>query len=257
MAIQVFLEIGLEDGHRAHLLDLPGCTVKGRTRDRLMAAIPQNAVSHLAWLRSHGEEFNTCNDMQFSITEEKEITRQKNGYEVRAWFSWDGKELKEAEFLRWLKLLSHANNDLAERIMALPCDILDWYPAAFRHRSIKEIVFKVVEGAGWCLSRLKEDPNTFQVPVCSGTMSEYLAVVRTKAMSMLYFIFEHDRTRRFKHQGEEWSLRKSMRRYLELTLESLKEIDTIASLYWRKCNEGILLKNPEIITGREPVFANT
>ena len=79
------------------------------------------------------------------------------------------------------------------------------------------------------------------MPNNSNSLSESLAISRTKLMSMLYFFFEHEKDRIVEYKQEKWSLNKIMRRVLELTLESLKEIDYITSSYWCKYNEGLLL----------------
>lgn len=240
--IGVFLEIGGKDGHCAHIFDLPGFCMKGRTKERLLAVIPQAALSHLSWLRSHGEIFPFFDDgSTFNVVEEFEVKKDKDGYEIRGWFSKDGELLNEKEFLFLLKLISYAHNDLKERVMSLPRDLFQWQqtPRSFK---ISQIISRLMELQIWFLSRLKDNPNNFNLHIGTGSISESLALIRTKVMSTLYFYFEQDtRNRKYEHLGELWSLRKVLRKHLESTLECLQDIDSIVSEYWRKCNEKILL----------------
>lgn len=239
--LKVFFETGARFGHRAHILELPGCAIKGRTKERLIDALPQAISSHISWLRSHDEKIIPLNGPGFFVFEERNVLYKNDGYEIRSWFSWDEEVFIETEFLKWLKVITYARNDLSERVMDLPGDILGWKQPLAKRETIREIIEKLINRERWYLSRLKNEPYNLYMPNNSNSLSESLAVSRTKVMSMLYFFFEHDKDHIVEHQQEKWSLKKIMRCILELTLESLKEIDYIASSYWCKYNEGLLL----------------
>lgn len=239
--LKLFLETGAVDGHRAHIFELPGCTIKGRTRERLIDAVPQSISSHIAWLRSHDDELVIPKEQSFSIIEEKSVTYKNDGAEIRAWFSWDEDFFTETDFLKWLKVITYARNDLSERVMDFPIELLDWKQSLSKRDTVKDILYNLINREIWYLSRLKNGISEVYAPNSYNTISECLALSRTKLMSMLYLFFEHEKKHCVEYQHEKWSLKKIMRRTLELTLESLKEIDYIASSYWCKYNEKVLI----------------
>ena len=231
----VYLEIAGDGRCMAHVLDLPGCTVRAPSRDEALRRLPNAIRDYHAWLRRHGEP---------APPEEEpidiEIVGESSGFgpfdpgDAAAFFPQDREPVTPEEMEHHFRLMAHARADLLALVQALPNDLLDWQPAP-QSFSIRRLLRHIGNAEEWYVSRLVP-PDTLppewehdeDLPIF-----EFLEMERRTAVARLRQLTAEERSGVFypthwtQHPEEPWTARKVLRRFLEHEREHTAQVREI------------------------------
>ena len=222
----------------AHILDLPGCTLRAPSRTETLARLPAAILDHLAWLRRHGEPIPPADDPV-----EIEVAGESHGFgpfdpdDTAALFPPDRVPLTPAEMEAYFRLMAHARADLLSLVEPLPDDLLDRQPDPDSW-AIRRILRHIGNAEEWYVSRLVP-PDTLppewehddELPVF-----EFLAMERRTAIDRLRRLTAEELavvvypTCWTNHPDEPWTARKSFRRAVEHEREHTGQIQEM--LMW-------------------------
>jgi hypothetical protein len=110
----VFVETGWDgaDGVAAYAAELPGCATFAATDADAVAGIPLRASRFGSWLRAQGEDApQILGDNWYEV--ERAAATNHDGLVRRAAFSLDELPPSDEEFVRWLRWLELAREELA------------------------------------------------------------------------------------------------------------------------------------------------
>ena len=244
----VYLEIAPDDTCMAHVLDLPGCTVRAPSRDEALRRLPEAIRDYHAWLRRHGEPAPPAEE---SI--EIQVAGESTGFgpfdpgDPAALFPPDREPISPGEMERYFRLMAHARADLLDLVrdpstgsgQALPEEVLDWQPDP-QSFSIRRLLRHIGNAEQWYVSRLVP-PETLPpewehdegLPIF-----EFLEMERRTAVERLRQLTAEERSGVFypshwtDHPEEPWTARKVLRRFLEHEREHTAQVREILSS-WR------------------------
>jgi len=231
----VYLEIADDGWCMAHVLDLPGCTVRAPSRDEALRRLPNAVRDYHGWLRRHGEP---APPEEESI--EIEIAGESSGFgpfdpgDAAALFRPDHEPVNLEEMEHYFRLMAHARTDLLTLVRDLPDDVLDWQsdPCSF---NIRRSLRHIGNAEEWYVSRLVP-PETLppewerdeELPTF-----EFLEMERRTAVARLRLLTEEERCGVFypahwtQHPEEPWTARKALRRFLEHEREHTAQVREI------------------------------
>ncbi len=220
----------------AHVLDLPGCSIRETSRAAALAQLPAAIRAYHAWLLRHGEPAPQEGE---AIT--IEIAAEVDGCgpfapgDAAALFPPDHAALSPQEMARLLRLLAYSRADLQALVgtasNALPDELLDWRPNA-ESFCIRRILRHIGNAEEWYVSRLvppetlpAEWENDEELP-----LYQFLEMERCTAIARLEQLTADERARVSRpahwtdHPDEEWTARKALRRFLEHEREHTAQI---------------------------------
>lgn len=227
----VYLETGDDGRCMAHVVELPGCIARARSRDEALRQLPAAIADYHGWLRRHGEPAPSAEEPV-----EIELAGELTGYgpfergDAAALFPPDRKPITVEEMEWHFRLLAHSRADLLALTQApsaglgqgLPDDILDWQPHP-GSLSLRELLRHVGNADEWYVSRLVP-PETLPAEWESDEdlpLYEFLEMSRRTAIARLRQLNQEERSGMFfpyewtRHPQEPWTVRKALRRFLE------------------------------------------
>jgi predicted RNase H-like HicB family nuclease len=209
MAYSVTLEHGSDGSCLAWVHELPGCFVRGTSRDDVAAKLPRAIDDFLAWLRGSGEPVDESRSHDFVVVEEVESIVETSE-DTEALVLADRKRLTGDEWARIERWLAHSRRDVLEALDRIPQDQLE-SRAEGSSRTLREelmhIAFVELMYAAW----------TFDLRTTAG-LREYLEWTRSIAAARMRDMSEHDdgSVTYAEWAGapgpEEWTARKAARR---------------------------------------------
>ncbi len=187
MRYQVYLEDGIEGRALAWILAYPGCYNYGATVEEALASLPAAITDYWAWRASHGDLVTP--------------------------------EAQEVEIEEALRLLDYSRVDLLALIADLPNKALDWQPNE-ESWSLRRILRHIGDAEAWYISRLGIDPGDHEM---KGEVAR-LASIRRMARERIRAFPPHKRAQVYAPQGELWTLRKVLRRFIWHERDHLQQI---------------------------------
>jgi uncharacterized damage-inducible protein DinB/predicted RNase H-like HicB family nuclease len=236
----VHLEIADDGRCMAHVLDLPGCTVRAPSRHEALRRLLDAVRDYHAWLRRHGE---------LALPDEEpveiEVAGESTGFgpfdpgDAAALFPPDREPVTPEEMEHHFRLMAHTRADLLALVQALPDEVLDWQPDP-QSFSIRRLLRHVGNAEEWYVSRLVP-PETLppewehdeELPIF-----EFLEMERRTALARLRQLSDEERsgviypTHWTQHPKEPWTARKALRRFLEHEREHTAQVREILAA-WR------------------------
>jgi predicted RNase H-like HicB family nuclease/uncharacterized damage-inducible protein DinB len=231
----VYLEIAGEGRCLAHVPALPGCNLRAPTRQEALLRLPQAIREYLDWLRRHAEPAPPSGEeIRIEIADESTGFGPFEPGSAAALFPPDREPVPPDEMERHFRLMAHSRADLLAVVRHLPDDLLDWQPDT-RSFTIRVLLRHVGNAEEWYVSRLVP-PETLpadwqhdeDLPIF-----EFLAMERRTAVSRLRQLTAEERagvvypTAWTDHPEEAWTLRKTLRRFLEHEWEHLAQVHEI------------------------------
>lgn len=220
----------------AHVLDLPGCSIRETSRAATLGQLPAAIRAYHAWLRRHGEPAPAETEL-IVIEVAAEVTGcgPFDPGDAAALFPPERAALSPAEMARLLRLLAYSRADLLALIgtgpTALPDELLDWRPDP-ESFCIRQILRHIGNAEEWYVSRLvppetlpAEWENDEEMP-----LYQFLEMERHTAIARLEQLTDDERARTNRppywttHPDEEWTARKVLRRFLEHEREHTAQI---------------------------------
>lgn len=190
-----------EGGPLAHVPELPGCTARAKTVEAVKDAIRQAAHDYVAFLRAQGEDLPAEFDLEFE--EVQALTLPPDYAPMTA------EEIAQAR--RWLET---CRGVLLAELADLPPDAWDWKPGE-NEWPLRAITGHMSTAELWYTDRLTE-PH--RAPL------DRLAITRRVALDRLDAVAPQNMGQVMTFDGEEWTLRKVLRRMLEHEQEHLAQI---------------------------------
>ena len=143
----VYLEVADDGRCMVHVLDLPGCVVRGLTREEALARTPEAIQEAHAWLRRHGEVAPAAEEpIEIEVAGESAGFGPFDRRSAAALFPPDREPVTVDEMERCLRLMAYARADLLALVGDLPDDVLDWqpHPESFTIRGLLHDGFRAV-----------------------------------------------------------------------------------------------------------------
>ena len=235
MAFSVCLEVAVGGRCMAHVMDLPGCSIRAETREEALSALPRAVQEHMGWLALHGETVDAAADpLGLAVVSEEMGTGPFDPGDAAALFPQDLVPIALDEMERFFCLLAYSRSDLLALVCHLPDDLLDRVPCpdAF---SIRRILRHVGNAEEWYVSRIvpadslpadwKDDEA---LPIFG-----FLDMERRTALEQLRSLDETQRSSVFhpvvwtEHPEEGWTARKVLRRFAEHEREHARQIEAL------------------------------
>lgn len=216
----------------ALILDLPGCFASGAGRQEALDRLQGATAAYHAWLRRHDEYTpDVRGPFVFNVKEVFQITYAGDD-EINSFFGPDAESATDEDIEWALALLGWQREDLLERVGALADEALDWTPMdAPDTWSIRQILDHLAQSEVWYMGRLDETPPQVVVSALPGSTLEQLQRVRQAAVMRVKSYPKEWRGKVFTHQGEQWSLRKALRRAIWHERDHMNQIDALLAAY--------------------------
>jgi len=203
------------EGPLAHVPALPGASSRGRTVEEAKENVRIAIEQYLSLLRDVGEPVPEADEailLHFQETEDATFVTD-----------YDPMQPNELETLfRWMAI---SRQELMDLLRCMSQEMWDWRPSEDAW-SVAQIVYHLAESDLWYTDRLKQWPET---PL------HRLAATRGIALERLRAVPETERGRVVHHQGEEWTMRKVIRRMLEHEREHIAQLRAMIEEYHRQC----------------------
>lgn len=207
----------------AHVLDLPGCTVRAAAHEEALRLLPAAIRGYHAWLRRHGEAAPAKEDaVEVEVGEESRGFGPFDPGDAAALFPPDREPLSPPDLERHIRLMGHSRADLLALVQGLTDEALDWQadPQSF---SLRRLLRHIGDAEEWYVSRLVP-PETLPpewghdegLPIFA-----FLEMERRTAVERLRQLTSEERSRVSypsqwtRHPEEPWTARKALRRLLE------------------------------------------
>lgn len=206
----------------AWVLDLVGCIVGGRNVGELSQTLPLAIAEYATWSRGHGESVD--DSCEWEIEEEVDGKRL-TGTGGEFCFDADREPLPRAELEVAVARMEHSRADLLDAAAGLPDVVLDWTPPqsatasvdpwAPAIRTIREILTHVLQFEAYYRAGLCDGNagGIFErVGEPAGERSQTLALLRALPDGERGRVYRPVRPSR--HEPEEWTVRKLLRRII-------------------------------------------
>lgn len=228
----VYLEESANGATLALILDLPGCFASGASREQALEHLQQALTDYHAWLRQHDDYTPEVHGpFVFDIKETFQITYDGE-YEINSFFLPDAEPATEEDIEWALALMGWQREDVLERVSGLSNDALDWKPThASDALSIREHLDHIAQAEIWYMGRLDEQPPRIVVADLPGPTLDRFQRVRQAAVMRVKTYPKDLRGKVFTHHGEQWSLRKALRRAVWHERDHLNQIDEVLAEY--------------------------
>src|SRR5579883_384691 len=230
---EVYLEETAEGATLALILDLPGCFANGATRQEALGALQNATAAYHAWLRKHDDYApDVHGPFVFNVKEVFQITHE-GAYEINSFFAPDAEPATDEDIEWALTLMGWQREDVLERVGTLSDEVLDWRPpdAPDDALSIRQMLEHVAQAEVWYMGRLDETPPQIVVANIPGSTLDRLQRVRQAAIMRIKSYPKEFRGKVLTHQGEQWSLRKALRRTVWHERDHLNQIDELLTAY--------------------------
>lgn len=227
-----YLEETAEGAALALILDLPGCFANGATRQAALDNLQHSSAAYHAWLRQHDDYTpDVRGPFVFTVKEVFQIAHEGN-YEINSFFVPDAQPATDEDIEWALTLMGWQREDLLERVSELAEEILDWMPPyASDALSIRQILDHIAQAEVWYMGRLDEKPPSIVVANLPGSTLDRLQRARQAAIMRIKSYPKEFRGKVFTHQGEQWSLRKVLRRAVWHERDHINQIDELLAAY--------------------------
>ena len=218
-----YLEVEQSGRWVARILDLTGCCAYGASESEALAALNAAIPGYFAWLKRH-DDYTPDMHGPFQVVPRATFRTTMTGdYEANAFFPVDDQPMDNEELDWGLALLGWAAEDLVALMRAQPPGALEHRPAAGGW-SVGEIVAHLARAQLWYVTRLDDPPIPPPVELGPGDPVAQLLTVTSACAARLRAASNDERTTLHILRGEQWSLRKIVRRSVEHALEHTTQV---------------------------------
>lgn len=227
-----YLEETAEGTTLALILDLPGCFASGASRQDALDHLQQATAAYHTWLRLHDEYTPEVHSpFVFSVKEIFQIAAEGDD-EIHSFFAPDAEPATDEDIEWALTLLDWQRQDLLEQIGALPDAALDWKPENIAGgQTIRQLLDHIAQAEVWYMGRLDETPPRIDVSALPGPTLDRLQRVRQAVTLRVKSYPKELRGKVFTHRGEQWTLRKALRRAVWHERDHFRDIDALLAGY--------------------------
>lgn len=213
--IRVGVDAGFDGGAAAWVLDLTGCVATDRSERAALADLPDRVGRYREWAGQPGPSDG------FEVIERVETRFLDDGYEVNATFEADRVPIAAEGIRADQRLIAAAQRRFLDAAHATPGGVL-------RGEGSRDepMIRHVVRAGVWLASRTEIDPRTIAFP------SEDVPVRRRVDEGFAFIdryigrMLDGDGVRqRFDSKGEEWTVRKVLRRLVYHALDHAEQLE--------------------------------
>lgn len=220
MQIAVYQEANTKGKTLLHMLDYPGCIVKGQTIAEAFHRLAEGVESYMHWREVHGFTV-AAEPYDFYLKEEQRGGPFHPG-NVAAFFDYDEVPLTEAERREMLQLMAASREDLLTVITNLRPETLElWLESP--NWSITEILRHIASAERYYITRLFAEGSIPRSPR-SRDVYHRLELMRESAVQILQLMTIDDLARKTNAGNEWWTARKIFRRFIEHEREHIGQI---------------------------------
>lgn len=218
-----------------HVLALPGCCVRGRSRAGVLDSLPLAVREYAAWLRRHGEGPEKDDVEVFvDVAEEVVGTGPFDPGDAAALFSVERSPVTLDDIEDCLRLMSYSRSDLLYLVGNLPDKVLDWRESQTEF-SLRIMLRHIGNAEEWYISRLFEPDQLPEEWAADHSLPifEFLDLERRGCVDCLRRLDERQRSEVFRpvhftdHPEEEWTAAKVLRRFVEHEREHTRQARAI------------------------------
>lgn len=218
-----YLEVEQSGRWVARILDLTGCLASSASEAEALAALTAAIPGYFAWLKRHDDYTPDVRGPWQVVPRETFRTSMIGDHEVHAFFAPDDQP-DDDEDLDWsLSLLTWAMEDLDALLRGRPQDALAHRPAAGGW-SVYEIVTHLLRAQLWLVTRMDDPPMPPPLELGPADPVAQVLSVTSACVARLRGASAEQRTTLHLLQGEQWSLRKIVRRAVEQSLERTAQV---------------------------------
>jgi predicted RNase H-like HicB family nuclease len=198
-------------GAFAHVPDLPGCCLRGLSRQDVLNGLPSEIAGYLHWLERHGEPLPASGwATAFEVASEAAAASPLQSCHQTGLFPADLLPLADKDVARFLRLMRFSRDDLLALLNGLEYGVLIQKPAGGGW-PIRSLLRHLAGLERWYLDRL----GLWQDLPRAHSDFEYMAMTRAYAYDALGTLTPRQRSARIIDGGEAWTARKVFRRFLE------------------------------------------
>ena len=207
-------QLGVEDIEQGHwvawVLDLPGCFSSANTQEEATAQTPTRIAEYFDWLKTNGRASPLATEpIEMKVPEVFLSFPSQDNYSVNAFFQDDRRPLNYDEVEYYLWLLDCTRRDLLAVVHQIPRERLSQPVTGEVQGSIEGILNHIAGAENWYLDRLSLAlPNEDMLDEPLARLERVRAHTRTRLLKLA------DDARVIELVGEQWSVRKVMRRAL-------------------------------------------
>lgn len=236
----VFLEVDASGRCMAHVPAFPGCVVRESSREAALLALPNAVESYLGWLQRHGEQVDhVSRPISFRVAGLNADTGPFDPGDQAALFPWETGALTLEEMARTSQLAAYNRADLLALVRPLSRSVRKWKPGP-DEMSIDQVLRHIGNSEQWYVSRLVPPdtlPAQWSDDEALPTLT-FLKMTRETVERRLRQLSDEELGQVFtpthftEKEGEPWTARKVMRRWLEHEREHTAHIAHIVRR-WR------------------------
>jgi predicted RNase H-like HicB family nuclease len=205
---------GFSDGRwRARILDLSGCWGDGATEQQALDALTTAVPAYFDWLRAHDEYTPVVSGPFMALPRESQPPRGEQGRAVGAFFAPDAQSVSD-EALEWeLTLLDWAYADLLAAISL-----------ARDNPPVEQVLAFVVRSQQWLQASFDPALAPNLGSAAPAEPAAYIEALARAVLASLRAATPPQRSAVRDSAGERWSLRKVLRRSIELVRQNTQSI---------------------------------
>lgn len=224
-AYSALVEVGGDGWCTVWLAELPGFFLNEATEEAALAEIPDGAAAYLRWLQRHGERTEAAGAITYAIAERVTHGADLAYGEYHALFDRERVPPTDGEIEQALRWMGHMRRDLLALVDLLPPGAMEWRRTPDHRFSVGGYLEHVARAERWYLSRIWADEPPFEP---GPTPLQSLTGRRDRAAERLRAISAEDRTRLSERDGELWTARKALGRFLYHERYHIRSIARIA-----------------------------
>ena len=223
---RVHVETGRDGTCVAHVAELMGCFAIGPSLEEALDNLRQEIPRFLDWLEERGERPERPRGaIELEVVERVRSAARfpcEGDDSAVDFFACDAGELSTEDLQTAMRRMELAHRDLLEFLQDAPPDLMEWQPSP-QEPSISALLRHVAYAEAHYLAQLEEEPSP----------QPLLKAVRAWVYYRLSRLSETDRRRVVEHDGQRWSARKALRRFLEHEWEHGAQIRALVERYGR------------------------
>lgn len=228
MKINIYLESANRGRTMIHLLDYPGCNIKGKTTEDALKRLPFGWESYLDWRKESG--FSVPDPpYEFVVAEEKLTGGPFHPGSKASFFGPDEQEVSDLDREYYLSLMASSRKSLMKVVNGISIKHFDLHIKSPRW-SIEGILRHIASAERFYITRLFANDS---IPRSKRSKDIYhrLSLMRENCLEILKNLTPRELSNKVYHGNEYWTARKVFRRFLEHEREHTGQILRIIQYY--------------------------
>ncbi|MEI6530894.1 MAG: DinB family protein [bacterium] len=219
MKLTVYAEVHSDGRVMAHPYPLPGCISRGGSLEEALTGLAEQIEGYYRWLDQH--QWPVADPQrEWELIEVRQEEAPFQSGDAAALFPPDMIPPSDGELESYFRLMAFSRRDLLAIVDPLPEEKRKKVYKEGK-RTIEAILWHIAHAEEWYVSRLGIIPELKQFDAFPGDQREYLTAVREMAIVRLRSLQPLERATVYRipeftnHPDEPWTLRKTLRRFLE------------------------------------------